>query len=84
MATTMSKIENTLDKILNELDIIGEKIIKLKTQKQQPSKMKHREKKEKSFRELWDNFKWSNIHINGITQGEERQRGGKTEDTFEK
>lgn len=45
MATTMSKIENTLDKILNGLDIIGEKIIKLKTQKQQPSKMKQREKR---------------------------------------
>lgn len=49
--------------------------MKLKTWQGQLSKMKLR--KQESFSELWDNFKWSNIHTNGIIQGVERQRIGR-------
>ena len=30
---------------------------------------------ENSLRELWDNIKHTNIHIIGVPEGEERQRG---------
>ena len=31
---------------------------------------------EESLRELWDNVKRTNIHIIGVPEGEERERGG--------
>ena len=30
---------------------------------------------EDSLRDLWDNIKWTNIHIIGIPEGEEREKG---------
>ena len=30
---------------------------------------------EESFRELWDNVKCTNIHIIGVSEGEEREKG---------
>lgn len=35
------------------------------------------EVKKKSTSELWDNFKQPNIHIIGVTEGEEREDGTK-------
>jgi len=32
---------------------------------------------EESLRELWDNVKCTNIHIIGVPEGEERERGQK-------
>ena len=37
---------------------------------------------EDSLRELWDNLKCTNIHIIGVTEGEEREKG--PEKIFEK
>ena len=37
---------------------------------------------EESLRELWDNIKRSNIHIIGVPEGEEREKG--MEEIFEK
>ena len=31
---------------------------------------------EESFREHWDNIKYTNIHIIGVPEGEERERRG--------
>ena len=36
---------------------------------------------EESLRELWDNIKCTNIHIIGVPEGEEREKG--TEKIFE-
>ena len=30
---------------------------------------------QESLRELWDNIKFSNIHIIGVPEGEEREKG---------
>ena len=38
-------------------------------------------KHEINIRDLWDNIKWTNIHIIGIPEGEEKERG--IENTFE-
>lgn len=32
-------------------------------------------KNEANLRDLWDNIKWNNIHIIGVPEGEERERG---------
>ena len=43
---------------------------------------KKREKRlktnEESLRELWDNMKCNNIHIIGVPEGEEREKGTET------
>ena len=34
-----------------------------------------KKKKEESLRDLWNNFKPTNIHIIGVPEGEEREKG---------
>ena len=36
---------------------------------------KRLKRNEESLRELWDNFKHTNIHIIGVPEGEEREKG---------
>ena len=42
---------------------------------------KRLKRNEESLRELWDNVKHTNIHIIGVPEGEEREKG--TEKTFQ-
>ena len=44
-------------------------------------KRKKTEKKKESLREFWDNVKCTNIHIIGVAEGEEREKG--TEKIFQ-
>ena len=39
------------------------------------NKEKRMKRNEDSLRELWDNIKSNNIHIIGVTEGEEREKG---------
>ena len=32
-------------------------------------------KHESNIRDLWDNIKWANLHIIGIPEGEEKEKG---------
>ena len=41
-------------------------------------KKRKRVKKIKSLSDVWGNIKWSNAYVNGITGGEEREKGKKT------
>ena len=43
---------------------------------------KRLKRNEESLRELWDNVKCTNIHIIGVPEGEEREKG--MEEIFEK
>ena len=43
------------------------------TTNQKKQKAKRIQKHEKSVMSLWDNFKCTNIHIIGVTEGEERE-----------
>ena len=36
-----------------------------------------------SFRDLWDNFRWSNIGTTTVSEGEERERENETQEIFE-
>ena len=38
-------------------------------------KKKKEEEEEESLRDLWNNFKHTNIHIIGVPEGEEREKG---------
>ena len=40
----------------------------------QNNKKKNSPKYEDSVSSLWDNFKWSNIHIIGVPEGEEKEQ----------
>ena len=39
------------------------------------NKEKRMKRNEDSLRDLWDNIKRNNIHIKGVPEGEERQKG---------
>ena len=46
------------------------------------NKKKRMKKSEDNLRDVWDNIKYSNIHIMGAPEGEEKEKG--TEKKFEK
>ena len=37
-------------------------------------RFKRKEKKNQSLSDIWGNIKWSNMHVNGITEGEEKEK----------
>ena len=39
------------------------------------NKEKRMKRNKDSLRDLWDNIKWNNIHIIGVPEGEEREKG---------
>ena len=39
------------------------------------NKEKRIKKNEDCLRDLWNNIKWTNIHIIGVPEGEEREKG---------
>ena len=41
------------------------------------NKEKRMKRNEDSLRDLWDNIKCNNIHITGVSEGEEREKGAK-------
>ena len=43
----------------------------------EPNKEKRMKRNEDSLRDLWDNIKHNNIHIIGVPEGEEREKGRK-------
>ena len=59
MKNTISKLKNTVEK---------------NTQKEQEKEKRFR-KNEEVFREMQDNMKYSNIHIIGISEGQEEDQG---------
>ena len=46
------------------------------------NKKKRMKKSEDNLRDVWDNIKYSNIHIMGVPEGEEKEKG--PEKIFEK
>lgn len=49
--------------------------------KQSRKNKKNNFKSEDNLRDLWDNMKWNNFHIIGVSEGEERQK--EAENLFE-
>ena len=73
-------MENTLEGINSRLDDTEERISDLEdriveiTQSEQ-QKEKRILKNEDTLRDLWGKIKYTNIHITGVQEGEEREKG---------
>ena len=46
-----------------------------KSQIKKKKKKRKKKKKENNVKDLWDNIKHANLHIIGVSEGEERERG---------
>ena len=82
---TVIEIKNAFDEIISTLDIAEERISELegyinRIKKQREQRLE--KKPEKSIQGLWDNYKRCNIHLIGVSEGEEKGKG--TEEIFER
>ena len=69
-----------MEEFNSRLDEAGERISELKDRvveliQSEQENEKRMKKSEASLRDLWDNIRWSNIHIIGVPEGEEREMG---------
>ena len=87
LMSTVTEIKNTLEGINSRLVDTEEQISKLEdrvmkiTQDEQKKEKKRVIKNQVSLRDLWDNIEHTNIHIIGVPEGEEREKGA--ENIFE-
>ena len=72
-------MENTLEGINNRVTEAEERISELEDSVVEVTATEqNKEKKflnEDSLREIWDNIKCANIHIKGVLEGEEKEKG---------
>ena len=80
MNNTITEMKNTLETINSRITEAEERISDLEdrmveiTAKEQ-NKEKRMKRNEDSLRDLWDNIKHHNIHIIGVPEEEEREKG---------
>ena len=80
MKKEISEMKNTIEGIKSKLDEAEDQISELEdkleknaqTEQQNEKRLKNNED---SLRELQDNMKCNNIHVIGISEGEEKQQG---------
>ena len=87
MNNTITKMTNKLEGINSRITEAEERISDLEDRMveitaAEQNKEKRMKRNEDSLRDLWDNIKCTNIHIIGIPEGEEREKG--PEKIFEK
>ena len=80
MNNTTTEVKTTLEEINSRITEAEERISDLKdTMVEFTAVEQNKEKRMKrngdSLRELWDNIKCNNIHIIGVPEGEEREKG---------
>ena len=80
MNNTITEMKNTLEGINSRITEAEEQISDLEDRMVEFTAMeKNKEKRmktnEDSLRDLWDNMKRNNIHIIGVPEGEEREKG---------
>ena len=80
MNNTVSEIKNALEGINSRIteaeeriSDLEDKIVEITTAEQ--NKEKRMKRNEDSLRDFWDNIKRNNIHIIGVPEGEERDKG---------
>lgn len=71
----MSEKKNTLDKIKNIIEMTDKKISELEDMVIELSKISSWKEieEEQIINELWDNFKWPNIHVIDIPKEEQKE-----------
>ena len=82
MNNTITEMKNTLEGINNRKTEAEERIGDLEDRMveftaAEQNKEKRMKRNEDSLRDLWDNIKHNNIHIIGVQEGEEREKGPK-------
>ena len=80
MTNTITEMKNTLEGINSRITEAKEWINDLKYRMveftvMEQNKEKRMKRNEESLRELWDNIKCNNIHIIGVPEGGEREKG---------
>uniref|UniRef100_A0A8D0ZQR7 L1 transposable element RRM domain-containing protein n=1 Tax=Sus scrofa TaxID=9823 RepID=A0A8D0ZQR7_PIG len=86
MKNTTTEIKNSLEAANSRLQEAEEQISKVEDRLVEIMDVEQKREKrlktnEESLRELWDNAKHTNIHVIGVPEGEEREKG--TEKIFE-
>ena len=74
-------INSRADEAENQINDMEHKKTKNNQAEQQEEK-RIQKKNENSVRSVWDNFKWNNIHIKGVPEGEQKEQ--ETGNLFEK
>ena len=80
MNNTITEMKNTLEGINSRITEAEERISDLEDRMvkfiaAEQNKEKRMKRNEDSLRDLWDNIKHNNIHITGVPEGEEREKG---------
>ena len=80
MGNAINEMKNTLEEINSRINEAEEQISDLEDRlveitAAEQNKEKRVKRNEDSLRNLWDNIKRANIHITGVPEGEERQKG---------
>ena len=79
MNNTITEMKNTLEEINSRiteaewLRDLEDRVVEFTAAEQ--NKEKRMKRNEDSLRDLWDNIKCTNIHIIGVPEGEEREKG---------
>ena len=85
MQNTITEIKNSLEAVNSRIQEAEERISEVEDRLEEimnaEQKREKRLKTNESLRELWDNVKRTNIHIIGVPEGEEREKG--TEKIFQ-
>ena len=82
MNNTITEMKNTLEGINSRITEAEERTSDLEDRKveftaAEQNKEKRMKGNEDSLRDTWDNIKRNNIHIIGVPEGEEREKGPK-------
>ena len=73
MKTTLEGINSRITEAEEQISDLEDKMVKFTAAEQ--NKEKRMRRNEDTLRDLWDNIKCNNIHIIGVPEGEERQKG---------
>ena len=73
MNNTLEGINSRITEAEEQISELDDRMVEITAPEQNMEKRKQRN--EDSLRDLWDNIKHTNIHIIGVPEGEEREKG---------
>ena len=73
MKTTLEGINSRITEAEERISDLEDRMVEFTAAEQK--KEKRMKRNEDSLRDLWDNIKRNNIHVTGVPEGEEREKG---------
>ena len=73
MKTTLEGTNSRINETEERISVLEDRMMEFTAVEQ--NKEKRMKRNENSLRDLWDNIKHNNIHIIGVPEGEEREKG---------